>query len=147
MEPDLDLDLNLEPGPELLSHHSAISAMSYFTTSEEASIMAVTEGSSILLVHCFTLIKPGTITKRLMSSSGGGGSGVGEQNRGLVQVGGSTEIVSIQRQKARIQASPTGQKGDQGAQWADQLQKVKGKKEGKKDWATPGGRSASRDRG
>lgn len=55
------------------SHHSAISAASYFTASEEASIAAATEGGSFLQVHRFTLIKLGLTTKRLSSPAAGAG--------------------------------------------------------------------------
>ena len=68
----LPAEPDLEPGPEPLSHHSVISAASYFTASEEVSIAAATEGGSVLLLHRFTLIRPGTIAKRLTSSSGRG---------------------------------------------------------------------------
>jgi LIM domain kinase 1 len=70
----LPAEPGLEPDPEPLSHRSTISAASYFTASEEVSIAAATEGGSVLLLHRFTLIKPGTIAKRLTSSSGGGGA-------------------------------------------------------------------------
>ena len=69
-EPD-----SVDPNHELVaSHHSAISAASYFTASEEASIAAATEGGSSLQVHRFTLIKLGLTTKRLASSAAGAGS-------------------------------------------------------------------------
>jgi len=55
-------------------HHSAISAASYFTASDEASIAAATEGGSSLHVHRFTLIKLGLTTKRLATSTAGAGS-------------------------------------------------------------------------
>ena len=55
------------------SHHSAISAVSYFTASEEASIAAATEGGSSLQVHRFTLIRLGLTSKRLTSSTAGAG--------------------------------------------------------------------------
>ncbi|KAH9993034.1 kinase-like domain-containing protein [Russula vinacea] len=67
-EPD-----SVDPDPELAAlHHSTISAASYFTASEEASIAAATEGGSSLQVHRFTLIKLGMTTKRLTSSAAGG---------------------------------------------------------------------------
>lgn len=68
-EPD-SVDSNHE---FVASHHSAISAASYFTASEEASIAAATEGGSSLQVHRFTLIKLGLTTKRLTSSTAGAG--------------------------------------------------------------------------
>jgi LIM domain kinase 1 len=68
-EPD-SVDRNHE---FVASHHSAISAASYFTASEEASIAAATEGGSYLQVHRFTLIKLGLTTKRLVSSATGAG--------------------------------------------------------------------------
>jgi len=55
------------------SHQSAISAASYFTASEEASIAAATEGGSSLQVHRFTLIRLGLTTKRLTTSTAGAG--------------------------------------------------------------------------
>jgi LIM domain kinase 1 len=58
------------------SHHSGISAASYFTASEEASIAAATEGGSFLQVHRFTLIRLGLTTKRLAPSA----TGVGGKN-------------------------------------------------------------------
>lgn len=57
----------------MVAHHSRISAASYFTASEEASIAAATEGGSSLQVHRFTLIKLGLTTKRLASSGAGAG--------------------------------------------------------------------------
>lgn len=67
-EPELDA------GPEPVSRNpSAMTVASYVTASEEVSIAAATEGgSSLQQVHRFTLIKPGTMAKRLTSASGGG---------------------------------------------------------------------------
>jgi len=75
VEPDVEPEP--EPGPKPVSRRSAISAASYYTASEEVSIAAATEGGSVLLLHRFTLIKPGTIAKRLTSSSGGHASSSG----------------------------------------------------------------------
>jgi LIM domain kinase 1 len=50
-----------------------MSAASYFTASEEASIAAATEGGSSLQVHRFTLIKLGLTAKRVTTSTGGAG--------------------------------------------------------------------------
>ncbi|KAH9982011.1 kinase-like domain-containing protein [Russula compacta] len=67
-EPELDAS------PEPASHNpSVMTVASYVTASEEVSIAAATEGgSSLQQVHRFTLIKPGTMAKRLTSASGGG---------------------------------------------------------------------------
>ncbi|KAI0289652.1 kinase-like protein [Russula brevipes] len=67
----LPAEPSLRSGSELASHRSTISAASYFTASEEASIAAATEGGSTLQVHRFTLIKPGTTAKQRLASSGG----------------------------------------------------------------------------
>lgn len=69
----LPLEPELEP---TTFHRSAMSIASYYTASEETSIAAATEGGSHLVpVHRFTLIKPGTSTKRITSPGTHGHTG------------------------------------------------------------------------